>query len=82
MRQKQTQLYTEKLKNLANELKYDLPTETISLREALTNVCEAWKAKGVIEREDGAIAEPNGLKHLQVQKRKNQEGTLKSHMQI
>lgn len=45
--------YTEKLKKLANELEYELPTETISLREALTNLCEAWKAKGVIEREDG-----------------------------
>ena len=46
--------YTEKLKSLAEELEYDLPEqESITMKQVLTNICEAWKEKRVIEKEDG-----------------------------
>eukprot|EP00956_Cyclotella_meneghiniana_P003282 scaffold3976_cov45-Cyclotella_meneghiniana.AAC.12 len=46
--------YTEKLKSLADELEYELPRqESITMKQAFTNVCEAWKEKRIIEKEDG-----------------------------
>eukprot|EP00956_Cyclotella_meneghiniana_P031596 scaffold83413_cov52-Cyclotella_meneghiniana.AAC.2 len=46
--------YTEKLKSLAEELEYDLPEqESITMKQVLTNILEAWKEKRVIEKEDG-----------------------------
>ena len=46
--------YTESLELLATELNHQLPSrDEITVRQALTNVNDAWKAKRVVEKEDG-----------------------------
>eukprot|EP00956_Cyclotella_meneghiniana_P031388 scaffold82298_cov45-Cyclotella_meneghiniana.AAC.8 len=48
------QNYSDKMKALAQTLDIQLPDrEKITLKKALANVCEAWKAKRLIEIDDG-----------------------------
>eukprot|EP00956_Cyclotella_meneghiniana_P017405 scaffold28324_cov45-Cyclotella_meneghiniana.AAC.1 len=47
--------YTESIESLANELNHQLPDDRdeINVRQAIANVNEAWKAKRIVEKEDG-----------------------------
>ena len=52
--------YTESLELLATELNHQLPSrDEITVRQALTNVNDAWKAKRVVEKEDMEKGEQN-----------------------